>query len=348
VTSNLRADIHPATISVLKTSEIYNFTSTNPRAGLFVDYKWWTFHRLIKICVNRNIPIWVHWGRVQDWVFYISIIDHLPTYSEIAAACAATIQQVNTEEVAELEPHDTSRDGDVEINCIDSPFPDCVPPVPDLPATLTASTPLPPLLEPPCNPDNFAHGLKTITFVGGLLELLYQRYGFLNPGGGNGVMYHSTFNWDTAKCILGLASQSQLVQDMVTGDSLHSSYIRSAICHFVECTITTLHNMSAELFDLHQSSYKPFKPSTHLRIFKRELQFKNENRPMHVYLIKQVASTDSWTVMLCDPATVLECCCQFETLVEIVAFLFLNSRPFNVLVVEQCTPPPHLCMYIPH
>ena len=127
---------------------------------------------------------------------------------------------------------------------------------------------------------------------------------------------------------------------MVTGDSLNSSYIRSAICHFVECTITTPHNMPAELFDLHQASYKPFKPSTHLHIFKRELQFKNENRPMHVYLIKQVASIDSRTVMLHDPATVKECYRQFETLAKIVAFLFLNGRPLNVLVVEQCTPPP--------
>ena len=65
-------------VQALKHSKITDFSPSNPRAGVFVKYEDWIFHRTMKSCIKYNIPVWVYWGK-QPWCPEAAVLDHCPT-----------------------------------------------------------------------------------------------------------------------------------------------------------------------------------------------------------------------------------------------------------------------------
>jgi hypothetical protein len=187
-----------------------------------------------------------------------------------------------------------------------------------------------------CNP-------SPINFIGGLLGLLYERYGFLHPGSNDGAVYDSMLDWRSTRAILGLSSESQRVQKFLAQDNnIRNDHLQKAISCFIENLLRTTERIPLALWDLHPDSQEPLQRNPHFRIRKREVHFEHRTNTIQAYLISAIDSSDRRTVMLHDAATVLECYRGCSTLTEMLHFLSTNGRPFRTLfprcLLEQPKP----------
>ena len=57
--------------------------------------------------------------------------------------------------------------------------------------------------------------LFPVVFTCGLLDILYTRYGFLNPGPKSTTTYANNFDWNATRSILGLFSDAPLVRELL-------------------------------------------------------------------------------------------------------------------------------------
>jgi hypothetical protein len=182
----------------------------------------------------------------------------------------------------------------------------------------------------------------SVVFSGGLIDLLYERYGFLNPGLNPITIYTSNIDWRNTRSILGLASpDAPAVQAVLSVDNLHNSHVQQAISHFIQCLLDPDKTMPAALSDIHPDSPEPVAHNPHLRIFKRKTKLTNDTSEVDTYFI-QSADANGMEVMLRDPATVLECYRQFHGLHDIVFFLFMSGNPFYTFLPQSfiLQPPP--------
>jgi hypothetical protein len=66
----------------------------------------------------------------------------------------------------------------------------------------------------------------------------------------------------------------------------------------------------------------------------------NDASPADVYFVQLACGSDGMEVMLRNLATVLECYHKFDTLHNIIAFLFMNGRPFYTFLPQHRIPQP--------
>jgi hypothetical protein len=106
--------------------------------------------------------------------------------------------------------------------------------------------------------------------------------------------------------------------------------------------------MPSALWDIHPQCQEPLECNLNLRVLEWEVIFDDNTKQVeHVYFIQPANSSDDLTVMLHDAAAVLECYCQFKTLVEIITFLFSNGRPCHTLVPQKhISPASPLCVQL--
>jgi hypothetical protein len=269
---------------------------------------------------------------------------------------------------SEFDPDAKCPDGDdVDDDMVDfdmgnviDPHPS--PPISNLPANVmqAAASPLSPASLPAasCNEDNLTDTppslpassydeddstdtLSSVVFVGGLLDILYERYGFLNPGSDAGAALTSSLDWTTTRSILGLISNAPLIQELLSYDNLHrNNGIQSAISHFIQYMLDPVQTIPAALYDIHPESPEPLAHNPHFHIFKRNTKLENDASPADVYFVQLARGSDGMEVMLRDPATVLECYRRFDTLHNIIAFLFMNGRPFYTFLPQHRIPQP--------
>jgi len=187
--------------------------------------------------------------------------------------------------------------------------------------------------------DDSADTLSSVVFVGGLLDILYERYGFVNPGPNDSTIYGNDLNWTAMRSILGLVNNTPLIEELIAKDDLRKNSVQCAISHFIQ----TLHSAQAippALHDIHPQSPEPLPHNWHFRISKRTVKLEKDARSTNVYFVQPVDFSDGMEVMLRDPATVLECYHQFTTLQDIVTFLFRNGRPFYMFLSQSRIPEP--------
>jgi len=209
------------------------------------------------------------------------------------------------------------------------------------PATMTqVAAPALPMILSTTSDDNSVDTLYPVVFVGGLLDLLYERYGFLVLVPDANTEYINTLNWRATLSILGLTSDSPRIRDLHANDDIRNDHIREAVSHFVECMLFSYQTMPAALCDIHPQSTEPLELNPHLRIFTRKTGLKDDASSAKVYFVQSVDCSDGTEVMLRDAATVLECYRQFKKLEDVITFLFINGRPFYMFVPQACIPPP--------
>jgi hypothetical protein len=98
--------------------------------------------------------------------------------------------------------------------------------------------------------DDSTDTLSSVVFVGGLLDILYERYGFLNPGPDAGAALTSSLDWMTTRSILGLISNAPLIQELLSYDNLHhNNGIQGAISHFIQYMLDPVQTILAALYD---------------------------------------------------------------------------------------------------
>jgi len=171
-----------------------------------------------------------------------------------------------------------------------------------------------------------------VNFNGGLLDLLYERYGFLNPGSDDAV-YESTFDWRSTRAVLGLHNDSQWVQELLAhDDNIRNVQIQRAISRFIEDLLRATETMPMALWDIHPDSQEPLQRNSHFKTQRRDIHFEGSTNPVQAYLISAADSSGSWIVMLHDAATVLECYRRCTSIMEMMTFLSSNGRPFRTLV----------------
>ena len=191
--------------------------------------------------------------------------------------------------------------------------------------------------------DNSESEPSPINFVGGLLDLLHERYGFLRPRSNDGAVYNSMLDWRSTRAILGLSSESQRVQELLAHDNnIRNDRLQKAISCFIENLLRRTEKMPMALWDIHPDSHEPLQQNPHFRIRKRKVHFEHLANTAQAYLISAIDSSDRWTVMLHDAATVLECHRRCSTLTDMLRFLSTNGRPFRTLsprnLIEQPKP----------
>jgi len=181
---------------------------------------------------------------------------------------------------------------------------------------------------------------NSVNFSGGLLDLLYERYGFLNPGSNGADAYEGTIDWRSTRAVLGLAADSQWVQELLAHDNNIHNRIRQAISRFVEDLLRTTEKIPAALWDIHPDSQEPLERNSCFKIRKRDLHFEGSTSPVSAYLVSAADSSSSVIVMLHDAATVLECYRRCSTIMEMINFLSTNGRPFRTLVPQNLVKQP--------
>jgi hypothetical protein len=273
---------------------------------------------------------------------------------------------------SEFDPGATCPDGsDVDYDDVDDfdmggaidphPDPHPSPPIFNSPANVmqAAASPLSPTSLPAasCNEDNFTNTpsslpapsydkddstdtLSSVVFAGGLLDILYERYGFLDPGPNASAALTSSLDWMATRSILGLNSDAPLIQELLSYDNLHKNDIQGAISHFIQYMLDPVQTIPAALYDIHPESPDPLVHKPHFHIFKRNTKLQNDVSPADVYFVQSARGSDGMEVMLRDPATVLECYRQFDTLHDIIAFLFKNGRSFYTFLPQYRIPQP--------
>jgi hypothetical protein len=478
-------------VQALKHSEITDFSPSNPRAGVFVKYEDWIFHRTMKSCIKYNIPVWVYWGK-QPWCPEAAVLDHCPTPQECDAAWAAyktkqaAIQAKNDADIeaaremaaraedAERQaaeaainvpkfptPHSDSRQKYGELAAAflermresrmrhmtqETPInkqrregreqAQASHPVPgkgsgapsvfhweedpetgvrmrtrvsrgavgqfwssysnkqrvydwfhnewdvcsefdpetkypdgeddddddfddfymgntnDVPLRILSASESPmntmhttrpaPLVErqptpPPIATSDNMEVSWQVTFHAGLLDLLYERYGFLNPGSTNNTVYTSDNGWHVTRRILGLSNDSDITRALLAhDDNLPHDHVRQAISFFLQCLLLPNHAMPAALHNLHPESDQPIQPNSRLRILQRKVVWGDDAGPdtnsEEVYFVLSPNSPDGLRVMLRDAATVLECYRRFDKLADVLDFLFMVGSPFHTFL----------------
>ena len=119
----------------------------------------------------------------------------------------------------------------------------------------------PPVNSSDDNSDN------SVNFSGGLLDLLYERYGFLNPGPNDTSLYEGTFDWRSTCAVLGLSTDSQWVQELLAhNNNIHNNHIRQAISRFVEDLLCAPKKMPTALWDIHPDSQEPLQRNSNFKI----------------------------------------------------------------------------------
>jgi hypothetical protein len=179
-----------------------------------------------------------------------------------------------------------------------------------------------------------------VVFDGGLLDILYQQYGFLNPGPNASTIYTNNLDWKATRSILGLVNNTPLIQELLSKDNIRKDSVQSAISHFIWCMVHPTQTIPAALCDIHPESPEPLPHNPHFHIFKRTVKLEKDARPTDVYFVQSVDLPGGMEVMLRDPATVLECYRQFTTLQTAITFLFTNGRPFYTFVSQTHIPQP--------
>jgi hypothetical protein len=188
--------------------------------------------------------------------------------------------------------------------------------------------------------DDSTDTLFPVVFDGGLLDILYQRYGFLNLGPNASTIYTNNLDWKATRSILGLVNNTPLIQELLSKDNIRKDSVQSAISHFIWCMVHPTQTIPAALCDIHPESPEPLPHNPHFHIFKRTVKLEKDARPTDVYFVQSVDLPGGMEVMLRDPATVLECYRQFTTLQTAITFLFTNGRPFYTFVSQTHIPQP--------
>jgi hypothetical protein len=205
-----------------------------------------------------------------------------------------------------------------------------------------AAPALPPASLPtaPYNEDDSTDVLSTVVFVGGLLDILYWRYGFVNPGPNVSTIYTNDLDWTATRSVLGLANNGPLIQELLSEDGLRKNGVQNAISHFIQCMLHAVQTIPAALCDTHPETPEPLPHNPHFRIFKRSMKLEKDAKPTDVYFVQPADFSDGMEVMLRDPATILECYRQFVTLQDAITFLFMNGRPFYTFLSRNRIPQP--------
>ena len=180
--------------------------------------------------------------------------------------------------------------------------------------------------------------LFPVVFTCGLLDILYTRYGFLNPGPKSTTTYANNFDWNATRSILGLFSDAPLVRELLSIDNLGNG-VQEAISHFIQCILRSDQTMPATLWDIHPQSPEPLAHNLCFHILKRKTGLENDGSS-DGYIIRSADFSDGMEVVLHDAATVLQCYRQFDSLKDFLPFLFLNGMPFRTFVSQNRIPAP--------
>ena len=168
--------------------------------------------------------------------------------------------------------------------------------------------------------------VSTLNINDQLPDILYERYGFVDPGLTNNQFSSST-NWDTVRKIFGR-------KDAFVEPGLHAP-----ISHFMECMISKDRNPPVELWDLSAECISRLADNANAG-----LQVTQVGGSKIHYVISATNAHDNdtgWQLVLGDPATILECLRQSRTSIrQIALYLFQTGRPFSTRIRrEQCQRP---------
>ena len=78
--------------------------------------------------------------------------------------------------------------------------------------------------------------------------------------------YEGTIDWRSTRAVLGLAADSQWVQELLAHDNNIHNRIRQAISRFVEDLLHTTEKIPTALWDIHPDSQEPLQRNSCFKI----------------------------------------------------------------------------------
>jgi hypothetical protein len=179
--------------------------------------------------------------------------------------------------------------------------------------------------DPHAQDYQFADPAEELDFTEMFADILYQRFGFLQPTCMDGLTEFGSSHWSIVRKIYGDTT------------SFAPSDIQLPASRFQECLLLYKENphISGQLWDLAQDSNFPLHEHANhlLRVTLRDVGKQT------VYFIESRHSEDnhsSWHLMLEDAATVLECFRRPQAIIsDIVEYLVSRGRPFSTRIPRR-------------